>query len=147
MAVVMLEMIAFGFQGVVVLVLDFPPGSSGLHDGLHIGVLQGVLRRKCIVIQDGAVGFFGDGQFTPIDPQGIFALAQGDLVGIPIGVDRAKPPIPAAAGELLELSGNCSPSQPLVQRGVRLWFADQDEVEAVVEHEVTEGLFTVKIVP
>jgi len=28
MAVVMLEMIAFGFEGVVVLVLDFPAGSS-----------------------------------------------------------------------------------------------------------------------
>ena len=106
MAVVMLEMIAFGFEGVVVLVLDFPAGSSGLHDGLHIGVIQGVRRRKGIAIQDGAVGFFGDGQFTPLDPQGILAFAQGDLVGIPIGMDGAKPPIPAAAGALLELSGN-----------------------------------------
>ena len=35
MAIVMFEMIAFGFQGVVVRVLDFPAGSSGLHDGLH----------------------------------------------------------------------------------------------------------------
>ena len=147
MAVVMLAMIAFGFEGVVVLVLDFPAGSSGVHDGLHMGVLQGVLRRTCMAIQDGAVGFCGDGQFTPMDPQGIFAFAQGDLVGIPIGVHGAKPPIPAAAGELLKRSGHFSLSQPLVQRWVRLRFADPDEVEAVMEHKVTEGLCTVEIVP
>ena len=32
MAVVMFEMIAFGFEDMVVLVLDVPAGSSGLHD-------------------------------------------------------------------------------------------------------------------
>ena len=64
-----------------------------------------------------AISFFGDGEFTPIDPQRIFALAQGDVVGIPIRVDGAKPPIPVADGELLELPGGFYPGQPLVQRG------------------------------
>jgi hypothetical protein len=41
MTVVMFEMIAFGFEDIVVLVLDVPAGSSGLHDGLHIGAIQG----------------------------------------------------------------------------------------------------------
>ena len=107
MAVVMLEMSAVGVEGVVVLGLDVPAGSSGLHDGLHLGVLQGVLGRQGLAIQDGAVGFFGEGQFTPLDPQGICAVAQGALGGLPIGVDGATLPVPAAAGELRERSGNC----------------------------------------
>ena len=51
MAVVMFEVIALGFQGIVLLVLDVPAGSSCLHDGLHSSTIQVVLRRKCIAIQ------------------------------------------------------------------------------------------------
>lgn len=51
MAVVMFEVIALGFQGIVVLVLDVPAGSSGLHDGLHSSTIQVVLRRKRMAIQ------------------------------------------------------------------------------------------------
>lgn len=74
MTVVMFEVIACGFQGIVVLVLDFPAGSSGLHDGLHIGTIQGVVCRKGIVIQPGAVGLLGDAEFTPIEPPCVFPL-------------------------------------------------------------------------
>ena len=133
MAVVMFEMIAFGFQGIVVLVLNVPAGSSGLHDGLHACVIQVVLCRKGIAIQDGTVGLFGDREFTPIDPHGVFSRTSRDLAGIPIGMDGVKAPIPAADGELLQISSSFDPSQPLVQRCVRLWLADQDEVAAVVE--------------
>ena len=125
--------LAFGFQGIVVLILNFPAGSSGLHDGLHACVIQVVLCRKGIAIQDGTIGFFGDSEFILIDPYGVLALAQGDGVGIPIGMDGVKAPILAANGELLKSSSSFDPSQPLVQRCVRLWLADQDEVAAVVK--------------
>ena len=77
MAVVVCEMIACGLQGVVVVVLDLPTGSSGLHDSLQAGAIQGVLRRKSIAIADGAGGCFGDGEFTPIDPQRVLPSRTG----------------------------------------------------------------------
>ncbi len=55
MAVVMFEMIACGFQGIVVLVLNVPAGSSGLHDGLHARVIQVVRCRKGMAIRDVVV--------------------------------------------------------------------------------------------
>jgi hypothetical protein len=127
MAIVMFEMRAFGCKGVVVLVLDVPAGASGLHDRFLGRVIEMMVRRKRIVIQDGPVGLFGDGEFTPIDPQCVFSLAQGDIVGIPIGVDGAKATIPAADGERQEIPRDVYPGQPLVQRWVRLRLADQME--------------------
>ena len=67
MVVILFEVLAFGFEDIVVLVLDFPTGSSGLHDGFHIGTIQRMAGRKRMAIQDGPIGLFGDGEFTPID--------------------------------------------------------------------------------
>jgi len=68
MAIVMFEMIAFGFKDIDVLVLNFPTGSSGLHDCFHVGAIHVVVRRKRMAIQNAAVIFFGNDEFTPIDP-------------------------------------------------------------------------------
>ena len=65
-------------------------------------MIQVVLCRKGMAIQDGTVGFFGDREFTPIAPYGVFALAQGDGVGLPIGMGGVKAPIPAADGARLK---------------------------------------------
>jgi hypothetical protein len=116
MAIVMFERRALRCEGVVVLVRDLPAGSAGLHDGLHAGAIQGVLGRKRMARQEGPIRLFGEGAFTPIDPSRVFALAQGDVGGIPRGVDIVKPPIPAAHGDLREIPRGVSPSQPLVPR-------------------------------
>ena len=68
MAIIMFEMIAFGFEDIIVLVRDLPARSSGVHDGFHAGAIQGVHGGEGMAIQDGAIGLFGDGEFTPIDP-------------------------------------------------------------------------------
>jgi len=132
MAIVMFEMRAFRVEGVVVLVLDFPAGSSGLHDGLHAGAIHVVLRRKGIAIADGAVGGFGDGECTPIDPQRVFSLAQRDVVGIPIGVHLVKATIPAADAPVGEISRSCSRGNPFIQGFVRIRLTAQDEVASIV---------------
>jgi hypothetical protein len=104
MAVVMFAMIAFGCEDIVGLGLDVPAGSAGLHDGLHVGAIQGVRGRKRMVIQQGAVGLLGDAEFTPSDPQHVFTLAPGNIVGIPIGVNLVKATIPASDGTVVESS-------------------------------------------
>ena len=104
MAVVRFELIACGVEDIVVLVRDVPAGSSGLHDGLHVGAIQGVRCRKRLVRQPGAVGLCGDAEFTPIDPQHVFTRAHGTSVGLPIGVNRVNATIPASDGPVLEIS-------------------------------------------
>jgi len=146
MALVMFEVIAFGCQGGVVLVLNFPAGASGRHDGLHGRVIEMLVCHKRSMIQAGAVRFFGDGECTPIDPPRIFTLAHGDGGGIPRRVDGVKPPLPAADGALLERPRGLDPREPLLPRGVRLRRADQDTVEAVPQPEVATGWVTVESV-
>jgi hypothetical protein len=147
LAVVMLERIAWGVEGVGVRGLDVPAGSAGLHDGLHLRVSPGVLRRHGMAIQEGAGGGLGAGQFTPMAPHGSFALAPGDLGGLPRGGEGANPPLPAAAGERLERAGHFSPSPPRVQRGGRRRWADHAAVDAVGEPEGPAGWWTVALVP
>jgi hypothetical protein len=107
MAVMMFEVRAFGFQDIIILVLDFPTGASGLHDGFHAGTIQGMIGRKRMAIQDGSLGLFGDGEFTPIASSRVFSLAQRDTGGIPIGVHLTKATIPAADVQWLEISRRC----------------------------------------
>ena len=64
-------------SGIVLLVLDVPAGSSGLHDGLHRRTIPVVRRRQRMAIQEGAVSFVRDGEFTPIAPHRVFPLTPG----------------------------------------------------------------------
>ena len=89
-AVGMFEMRAVGVQGVVVLVLNVPAGSSGLHDGLHAGAIPVVRRRKGMARAEGAVGGCGAGVCTmPLLGRNRGGAIQGDP---PLGRDA--PPHP-----------------------------------------------------
>ena len=62
MSEVVREMIALGFQGVVVFILDLPPGAPGQDHVSHIIGADGVIADKGIVIQHLAIGV-GGGEF------------------------------------------------------------------------------------
>src|SRR3990167_8233951 len=47
---IMLEMVALGFQGVVILVLDFPTTAPGRHPIHHVMLMDRVICRKRIAI-------------------------------------------------------------------------------------------------
>lgn len=147
MAVVMFAGIAVGVQGMGVRVRDCPAGSSGLHDALHRSTSQVVRRRQRMAIPEGAVSVCRDGAFTPIDPQRVFPLTPGDVVGIAIGGDGANAPMPTTDGERLEISGAFYPNKPRIQRGVRRWLAHHDTVAGVPEYPFTQGLLAVQLVP
>ena len=69
-AVVVFEVVALGFQGVVVVVFDFPPAASGRDDLRHLAVIERQGRCKAVVIPH-ATFFIGGGELAPIDPQGV----------------------------------------------------------------------------
>jgi len=75
MSEIVFKVIAFGFQGIVVFVLDFPARSSDLSNQSWIGRGDEMIGDKGIVIQDLACFFIRDDQFQPIDRQRILAIA------------------------------------------------------------------------
>lgn len=100
-SIVMIYMIALGFEEIGMLVFDLPAGSSRLDKNLHGCSVNKMLGRTCMAIQDGPIGFCGDGEFTPMDRQGILSIPQRHLIGRPLGRDFVKATIPASEGELL----------------------------------------------
>ena len=55
MTVVMLKMVAFGFQRIVVFILDFPPTAPGGDDLDHVLVVDRERGDKGVLIQDVTV--------------------------------------------------------------------------------------------
>lgn len=88
MAVVVFEVIALGFQGVVVFIFDFPPAASGSNDLRYWAVIERQGRGKAVVIQHVAF-FIGGSELAPIDQQGIIPIAEGNRLRVAIGIDLA----------------------------------------------------------
>jgi hypothetical protein len=143
----MCEGIACGLQGMVVLGLDLPAGSSDLPDGLHRRTIQLVWRRQRMAIPEGAVRFVRDGACTPIDPPRVFTLTPGDVVGLARGVEGAQAPLPPTDGARLESPGGFYANKPRVPRGVRRWFAPQDNVAVGPAYQCTPGWLAGQSVP
>jgi hypothetical protein len=72
---VMFQVITLGLEGIVVLVFDFPAGSSHLGKLNNIDGSNGMVGHKAVLIQNGTCSFMGDDQLEPIDEQGIVAIA------------------------------------------------------------------------
>jgi hypothetical protein len=71
----MLQVIALGFEGIVVLIFDFPAGAPDLSQRHNTGGGHGVVGHKAVLIQYFACLFMGNDQLQPIDRQGIVAIA------------------------------------------------------------------------
>ena len=83
---VVLQMIALGFQRIVVFVLPLPAGAPRRHnisDGF-LGARR--LGHEGILLEAGALRG-SDRELTPIDVHGIGGGPQGELHGIAIGID------------------------------------------------------------
>ena len=50
MTVVMFKVIALGFQGVIVLVFDFPARTPGFDDGFNIARAEAMIGGKAIAV-------------------------------------------------------------------------------------------------
>ncbi len=74
MAEVVFEMIALGFERIVVFILHFPPGAAPLHEGRDGFGGERRLRHEGIVVQ-GCPRRIREREFTPIDIQRIRAGA------------------------------------------------------------------------
>ena len=72
-AVVVLEVVTLGFQGVVVFIFDLPPAAPGLDDFYHIVVSEREGSRKSVLVQD-VTKLIGGRERAPVHQQGVIAI-------------------------------------------------------------------------
>ena len=83
MAEVVFEVLALGFERVVILVLDLPTCSARSGNRHDIVVSDVMGRGPGLAEHHVALGIRGD-EFAPINPQGIIAVAQGRLIDLTV---------------------------------------------------------------
>ena len=95
MAEIVFQVVAFGFENVVVLIFDLPASPAISDDGFNGRFDDFKIGDEGVFVDLLARVFSGYAQFAPVDLEGPLITPQGQLVGIPIGIDFAKTTIPA----------------------------------------------------
>ncbi len=142
---VVFEMVAFGFEGIVVLVLDFPAGPPSRHNLRHCFLGDLLLGHKGIVVEELAVGRRA-GQLTPIDIEGIGRRPQGELGRIPIRMEDQPFGRMLTDCHLVEVFAQLPLRQRLIEGGMRLGLADQDKGEPCLDEDLTPGLVRIQVI-
>src|SRR5512143_118356 len=132
MAMVVLDVVTLGFQRVVVFIFDLPSAAPGRNDLQHIPLIERQGSRKGVVIQHLTVLVSGR-ELTPVNPQGVIAIAQGNRRGVAIRVDLAPLAGPASANHAVDSAAPLQKLQPLVYIGMGLRPADEDESKSSVQ--------------
>src|SRR3990172_5785963 len=91
---IVLQVIAFGFENIVILVFNLPTGAAIADNRLKGGFQNHKIGAKSVLVELFASIFTSDGEFTPIDLECSLIAPQRELVGITIGIDFAKTAIP-----------------------------------------------------
>ena len=145
-AVVVLEVITLGFQGVVVFVFDLPPAASGGNHLRHLAVIERQGRCKAVVIQHVAF-FIGGGELAPIDQQGVIPIAEGNRLRVAIGVDLAPLAGPPPADHGVDGPAPVQKLDPFGHEGMGRRLADQDEAESPLQRLAAERFVAVQVIP
>src|SRR3989304_8689981 len=96
MAEIVFEMIAAIFEDIVVFVLDLPAGAPHPPEGVDRGGRQRVVGDEGVVVEDFSRLLMADGQFQPVDQQGVFPIAERNLADKAILPEFAMLAVPAA---------------------------------------------------
>ncbi len=142
---VVFQVIALGFQRVVVFILDFPAGAAG---GDEFDNSVGGNRRvgdPGVAIAFMAVGIGGD-KLAPVDRQRGLAIAQRQVVGEFVGVDFTATPFAAGDLDLFDMASLAQSVQPFIQQLVGAGLAHEDKIEARGQGGFAQRLVGVQIV-
>ena len=141
MAEIVLEIVTLGFERVERFVLHLPArAATGGHLD-DVGAINGQIGDEAVAISHLAVRTGNlDGQ--PIDPQGIRAVAQGQIAHPTIGVTEAL----FAALDGLDKGVEFDAGQIFAQRGMGLGLADEQKMAGGGEHGLADRLAGVEII-
>lgn len=145
MAVVVFEMIALGFERVVVFVFYFPAAASRRDRLGYVVFREGMGGGQRVLVDHLALCRRGR-ELAPIDVQGIVGVAQGPGGGVAIGIELAAGTGPTPANEGVDSAPTFQKGQPFVERGMRFGFADPEKVKSVMQHFLAERFMAVQVI-
>lgn len=145
-AKVMFDMIAFGLEHVVVFVFDFPPPAACSGKVGNVVSRDPMIGDKAVVIALFARVGMHRGDLKPIHRPGILTAAQPHIVARAIQHDVAHAAAAVALLNFLHGLRLLPKGQALIERGMRVGLAHQDEVEAGCERTCTQRVIAVKII-
>ena len=146
MTKVVLDMIALGLEHVVVFIFDFPPATARLGKLRNVVIRYVMIGDQAVVVELFAGFAMHLDYLKPIHRQGVLTAAQKYIVDIAIQYDVHHAAFALAAFDLLNGACLLPKGQALIERAMRVGFARQDKVKAVLENTLAKGLIAVKIV-
>lgn len=107
---VVVEMVALGFQSVVVLVLDFPPRPPGGSQRGDVVVGDGMRGGPGVLEEESPAGIGGD-QFQPVGHHGLVRVTQGHLMSVAIVSASCRRVAPVRRGRVGRCARNRRPTR------------------------------------
>lgn len=121
MSEVVFEMIALGLEDIMIFVLGLPPTSACTSDLGHGFGGQVMVSYPSIGVEDFAIGFSHQRQFTPVDEQGGLSVAQWELIDIAIAVNFFRALVLLCLFQGLDFTIRFQVVQPVIESRMRLW--------------------------
>jgi len=90
MAEVMFEMVAFGLEGIVILVLNLPTSATGLNNLSYVIISKGVAGHKGVMVNHLLVRT-ADSYLTPVHQQRIRRVFEGQVIEISVSPSSTFP--------------------------------------------------------
>jgi hypothetical protein len=132
MPTIVLHMIVFGLAHIVIVVFALPPRSARLRYLCDRLSRHMMISDKAVVIQLLARFGLDPRKVAPLYWQRIVATSEEDMVDIPIKRHFRKAAVPAASCQLFDGVIGLPKGQALLEGGMRLGLAHQDEVAPVL---------------
>ena len=117
MTIMVFKMIALRLEGIVVLILNLPATAPSSDPGDNIVVMDGFRGRPRVAVKRLTLGV-GDGEFTPIHPPCIRAVAQRHTVNPAICFGEILGSVLAGLGIHIQVARALEIRNPLVEQGV-----------------------------
>src|SRR5687768_13698485 len=128
----MLEMVALGFEHVVVFVFTLPPSTTGLCYLCHIVCTETVIGDKRIVIELLARFGVDHGDLDPIDRERLLTILQQDIIDEAIEGHFCQATLPLTLFTLAHRILSLPKGQAVIKLGMRIRLTHQDEVETLL---------------
>src|SRR5215831_5354714 len=144
---IMLQMVPFGLKHIVIFVFDLPASTPCVGDGPDVVRAQAMIGDKAVVIQLFARFGIDDCDLEPMDRQGRVTPTQEDVVDVAHQRCFRVASIPPASFVLGHATRSLPAGPALVELGMGVGLARQDEVAPVVEDQRTKGLIAIEIIP
>lgn len=142
---VVLSMVALGLEHIVVFIFDLPPPTACLRHRRDVFRRDAGIGDTAIVVELFARFGVAHRHLAPIDRQSLLPVEQEHLIERALEGDfrEAASPVPAfTRGDAVV---GLPKGQALVQRGLGIWLAHQEEVAALLQRSGTKGLPAVEI--